>query len=237
MKILLVDDEWLAIDELRYLIESYDACYDIKEATSIEEALSLLVQYSFDVVFLDIHLHNESGMTLAKTINKMPNPPKIIFATAYDEYAIKAFEQNAVDYLLKPYHQQRLNQALERIKHLRSNETVEVVKYPKTHPIELEDRIYMVHTSDIMMIEAQQKMTKVYTQQQAYQTSMTLNEWQKRLDPQQFMRTHRSFIVNISSVIAIEPWFNQTLQLTLPSRLKAPVSRPNVKEVKQRLGI
>ena len=103
MNILIVDDEPLARNELSYLLNQSTEIKDIQEADSIEEALEKLLQYPVDLVFLDIHLTDESGLILADKINRMSHPPILIFATAYDEYAVQAFEHEARDYLLKPF--------------------------------------------------------------------------------------------------------------------------------------
>src|SRR5699024_8482462 len=116
MHALIVDDEPLARNELSYLLKQTDEISAIEEADSIEEALEKLLQEKIDIAFLDIHLTEESGLTLADKMNQMTNPPIIVFATAYDEYAIEAFERDARDYLLKPFEQKRVKQTVQRAK-------------------------------------------------------------------------------------------------------------------------
>ncbi|MGT2637294.1 LytR/AlgR family response regulator transcription factor [Streptococcus ratti] len=239
MKVLVVDDEPLARNELIYLLHKYDEHLSIQEADDIPSALTLLLQEHYDVAFLDIQLRDASGMTLAESINKMPNPPLIIFATAYDQYAITAFENNARDYLLKPYEPERLKAAMDKVMQSLGarNNTGGEHRQPLAYPISEEDRIYMVQTSDIIMIEALQGKTIIHTSQKQYESHDSLAHWQGKLPSEQFVRVHRSYLVNLQMITVVEPWFNQTLQLTLADRLKVPVSRANVKSLKERLGI
>ncbi|HFI0463523.1 TPA: LytTR family transcriptional regulator DNA-binding domain-containing protein [Streptococcus suis] len=240
MHLLIVDDEPLARDELTYLLKNYDPSLKIDQADGIETALSALVQSAYDVIFLDIHLSDQSGMTLAATINKMAQPPVIIFATAYDQYALEAFEQNARDYLLKPYDEKRLAQAMDKVKASRAQgqaDQPEPKVYPPAHPIEKDDRIYMVATDSLVMIEAQQGLILVHTQDKVYEDHATLVYWEDKLDPAKFMRVHRAFIINLDKVVTIEPWFNQTLQVTLSNGQKAQVSRSKVRDFKDRMGL
>lgn len=238
MHLLLVDDEPLARDELSYLLLQYDPSFSIDQADSIEMAQSFLLEKAYDLVFLDIHLHDQSGMTLATTINKMPHPPKIIFATAYDHYAVQAFDQNAQDYLLKPYEPERLAQALKKsLKEERTEEVRRPAAYPQAHPLAVEDRIFMIPTEKIQLLEAQQGATLLYTDDQTYSDNGSLVYWETRLDPQIFMRIHRSYLVNLKAIQVIEPWFNQTLQVTLANGQKAQVSRTFVKAFREVMGL
>ncbi|MGT2924438.1 LytR/AlgR family response regulator transcription factor [Streptococcus caviae] len=239
MKVLVVDDEPLARNELIYLLHKYDEHLSIQEADDIPSALTLLLQEHYDVAFLDIQLRDASGMTLAESINKMPDPPLIIFATAYDQYAITAFENNARDYLLKPYEPERLKAAMDKVRQslrARDNTGGEQAQ-PLAYPISEEDRIYMVQASDIIMIEALQGKTIIHTSQKQYESHDSLAYWQEKLPSEQFVRVHRSYLVNLQMITVVEPWFNQTLRLTLADHLKVPVSRANVKSLKERLGI
>lgn len=237
LKILIVDDEPLARDELRYLLEKYDKKNILYEAESLSDALVLLLQERFDVVFLDIQLRDESGLTLADHIQKMPDPPVIIFATAYDQYAVDAFDKNARDYLLKPYEFDRLVMAMNKIKSDVKNQDFLSHKGPKLFPVMEDERIYMVSPKDIIMIEALQGKCLVHTITKQYQTHDSLVQWQDKLPDGQFLRVHRSYLVNSDKITVIEPWFNQTLQLTLANQIKVPVSRANVKWFKETLGL
>lgn len=115
MKALIVDDEPLARNELQYLLNLNDAIDEIEEAENIEETLEKLLYNTFDLIFLDINLMDESGIDLAQKINKMKRSPHIIFATAHEKFAVKAFELNATDYILKPFEKERINQAVNKV--------------------------------------------------------------------------------------------------------------------------
>lgn len=242
MKVLVVDDEPVARNELIYLLNKYDSNLVIAEAHDMATALAILLRETFDVALLDIHLRDDSGLQLAEYINKMPKPPLLIFATAYDQYAIQAFEQDARDYLLKPYEFDRLKQAMDRVKGALSTSTIieSVTSGPlfkQQYPLTVEDRIYLVSADDILLIEAMQGKLIIQTPDKIYEIDGSLQQWQDKLPSSQFVRVHRSYIVNINAIKTIEPWFNQTLQLHLCNKITVPVSRANVKPLKQMLGI
>lgn len=242
MKVLVVDDEPVARNELIYLLNKYDSNLVIAEAHDMATALAILLRKTFDVALLDIHLRDDSGLQLAEYINKMPKPPLLIFATAYDQYAIQAFEHDARDYLLKPYDFDRLKQAMDRVKGALSTSTIieSVTSGPlfkQQYPLTVEDRIYLVSADDILLIEAMQGKLIIQTPDKNYEIDGSLQQWQDKLPSSQFVRVHRSYIVNINAIKTIEPWFNQTLQLHLCNKITVPVSRANVKPLKQMLGI
>lgn len=122
MKVLLVDDEPLARQELSYIIKQYQADVEIYEANNIKSAQTFLLKEKVQVVFLDMHLQNERGLELMDTINAMDTPPLVVFATAYDDYAIKAFDMNATDYILKPFEDERIQLVLQRLDKLIANQ-------------------------------------------------------------------------------------------------------------------
>ncbi|HGA2667690.1 TPA: response regulator transcription factor LtdR [Streptococcus agalactiae] len=242
MKVLVVDDEPVARNELIYLLNKYDSNLVIAEAHDMATALAILLRETFDVALLDIHLRDDSGLQLAEYINKMPKPPLLIFATTYDQYAIQAFEHDARDYLLKPYDFDRLKQAMDRVKGALSTSTIieSVTSGPlfkQQYPLTVEDRIYLVSADDILLIEAMQGKLIIQTPDKNYEIDGSLQQWQDKLPSSQFVRVHRSYIVNINAIKTIEPWFNQTLQLHLCNKITVPVSRANVKPLKQMLGI
>ncbi|GEQ49049.1 LytTR family transcriptional regulator DNA-binding domain-containing protein [Tetragenococcus koreensis] len=241
MDVLIVDDEALARNELKYLLNQCEGVSLIIEASTIQEALEILLTESIDLAFLDIQLTNESGLDLADKIAKMPHPPEFVFATAYDEYAIEAFEKNARDYILKPFELERVQEAVRRIQ-ARSNddnalqeETQSLVR--KSVPIQDQDRIIMVNMSDILAMEVSKGETKVYTKEKVYHTQVPLTYWEQKLGQQAFMRVHRSFIVKIDAIKEIQPWFNHTYQLTIADGLKVPVSRSYIKRFKEKVGL
>ena len=240
MHTLIVDDEPLARNELSYLLDQCEEVTSIEEADSIEEALEKLLQKDIDLVFLDIHLTEESGLTLADKINRMPDPPVIVFATAYDQYAIQAFERDARDYLLKPFELERVQQAVQRANATltESKQHFEATEEPSSvFPVQMDDRIFMVRMEEILALEVNQGATTIYTLEKDYKTFEPLTSWEKRLPTPPFMRVHRSFLVNLDKIDEIQPWFNQTYQITTENNLKIPVSRSYAKQFKEQMGL
>lgn len=242
MYILLVDDEALARNELKYLLKQCEGVASIMEVSTVQEALEILLTTTIDLAFLDIQLTNESGLELADKIKQMPHPPFVVFATAYDEYAIEAFEKNARDYILKPFELERVQEAVNRVRQSRQSqalsfETKEQSQAKQNIPIQDEDRIIMVNMADILALEAAKGITKIYTKTKTYHTQSSLTYWQQKLDEESFMRVHRSFIVKIDAINEIQPWFNHTYQLNITDQLKIPVSRSYIKSFRERLGL
>lgn len=237
MQVLIVDDEPLARNELSYLLEQCEEVNGIEEADSIEEALEKLLQLEIDIAFLDIHLTKESGLTLADKINQMTDPPIIVFATAYDEYAIQAFERDARDYLLKPFELKRVQETIKRAKETLINKKKQKYKPTEKLPIQTNDRFYMVKVEEILAIEVNQGETTIYTQEKNYLTTEPLNAWAQKLPSPPFIRVHRSYLVNFEKIIEIQPWFNQTYQLTIENNLKVPVSRSYISQFRQLMGL
>ncbi|MGX7420187.1 LytTR family transcriptional regulator DNA-binding domain-containing protein [Carnobacterium gallinarum] len=236
MHILIVDDEPLARDELGYLITKNYPASSIDEAESVTEALEKMLNQRPDLVFLDIHLTDESGFELANKFKRMKNPPQIIFATAYDEYALQAFEANAIDYILKPFEEQRIRQAIEKVTtNPKQNENEPNVT--TNLAVQMEERIFIVAVADILYLSVDNGETHIVTQKRQYDTNETLSRIETKLDSQKFLRTHRSFIVNIQAIREIQPWFNHTYQITVTNGVKIPVSRSYVKRLKEHLGL
>lgn len=238
--VLLVDDEPLAREELTYLVTQHPSISSTSEADSVEEAMEQIMDQKPDIIFLDIHLTDESGFDLAEKLQKLKKPPYLIFATAYDEYALKAFKVNAMDYILKPFDEAIVHAALDKAlaiigstapKQAKKKEVVETI------PIQGEDRIFLVHPKDIYLVSVEDKELSVHTENETYQTTGSLSKIEKRLPTDIFFKTHRSFILNTTKIQEIQPWFNHTLQVTLDNGLKVPVSRSYVKPFKETIGL
>lgn len=240
MNILIIDDEPLARNELMYLLNQCKGINTIIEAGSIEEALECLLKQSIDLAFIDIQLTNETGLDLADKIGKLPNPPSIVFATAYDDYAIQAFEKNARDYILKPFELSRVMQAVKRVMASKVQRNPKLNKSNDSQenlPIQMGDRIIMVKVNEILAIEVSGGEATIHTKNEPMLSKEPLTAWEKRLTNANFMRVHRSFIIQMDAIQEIQPWFNHTYQVTLKNQLKIPVSRSYIKEFKFRVGI
>ena len=242
MYTLIVDDEPLARNELAYLLERCEGITAIVEAESIEEALEKMLQHEIDLIFLDIHLTSESGLTLANKINQLKNPPMIIFATAYDEYAIKAFELNATDYVLKPFELPRIQDAVQKAYTRYQKERVQLQaedkqEYLKTIPIQMDERIYIVKIEDIISIAVDNGITTIYTIEREYTTNEPLNAYEEKVKGHAFLRVHRSYLLNVKEILEIQPWFNHTFLVTMSNQIKIPVSRHYMKQFKEEVGL
>ncbi|MBC9824644.1 LytTR family transcriptional regulator DNA-binding domain-containing protein [Carnobacterium inhibens] len=242
MYALIVDDEPLARNELAYLLERCEGITAIVEAESIEEALEKMLQHEIDLIFLDIHLTSESGLTLANKINQLKNPPMIIFATAYDEYAIKAFELNATDYVLKPFELPRIQDAVQKAYTRYQKERVQLQaedkqEYLKTIPIQMDERIYIVKIEDIIAIAVENGITTIYTDEKEYTATEPLNAYEEKVKGHAFLRVHRSYLLNMKEILEIQPWFNHTFLVTMSNQVKIPVSRHYMKQFKEEVGL
>ncbi|MFL2079741.1 LytR/AlgR family response regulator transcription factor [Marinilactibacillus psychrotolerans] len=241
MNVLIVDDEPYAVDELKYLTEKSRYVDTIMEADNIKDAFGLIIQYSIDLVFLDIHLANEDGLELADKIQMLASPPFIVFATAYDEYAIMAFEKNAKDYILKPFELERVQSAINRVQSDITNKkmisTTDGTFNNEKIPIHLSDRIIMIPVKDIFAVEVAQGKTTIHTEYKKYTTFESLISWEHKLKNTSIMKVHRSYLIHLDAIEEIQPWFNHTVQLTLVNGLKIPVSRSYLREFKLKVGL
>ena len=244
MRVLIVDDEPLARNELAYLLGKCEGVSAIAQADSIEEALGTMLEDPVDLIFLDIHLTNESGLSLAVKINKLKKPPLIIFATAFDDYAVKAFELNATDYVLKPFELERIQQAVKKAYGQYRKHEIGEPETPKRKdaglqvlPIQMDERIYMLQVPEIIAIGIENGETTIYTKNMEYIIHEPLSALEKKIGGQPFLRVHRAFLINLKEIKEIQPWFNHTFQLTMSNGLKIPVSRSYMKEFKEKVGI
>ncbi|WP_076461519.1 LytR/AlgR family response regulator transcription factor [Limosilactobacillus caccae] len=239
MKILIVDDEPLAREELKYLVENNDQVAAVLEADGVEEAKKVVKAYQPEMVFLDIQLTDGSGMALAAWFESLPHSPHVVFATAYDQYALAAFDVNAVDYVLKPFRQSRIDEAIDRVAKLGQTKE-DSSSHKQANPrllISSDERVLVVKKRDILFLQAQDGNVHIQTaDRQEIVSKQSLVNIAHQLDPAKFLRIHRSFIVNLDAVKEIQPSFNHTYELTLVDGSKLPVSRSYVNATKEALG-
>jgi len=244
IKAYIVDDEPLAREELKFLLHRSKQVDIVGESDGIDEALIDIAVLKPEIVFLDIELAEENGMTLAKKLDGMEQRPFIVFATAYDEYALEAFDVDAVDYILKPFSEARITKTLEKVKKIQDIEKKDnlshfQVKREGTAKLALlvDDKIILLNYDDIIYLESSEGKCTIYTQDQLVVVSEALVVLEKKLVGKSFLRVHRSFIINLDHVLEIEPWFNSTYNLLMGNGSKVPVSRTYIKDLKQLLGI
>ncbi len=255
IKCIVVDDEKLARDELVYMLGDYGDIRVVGEAENAIEALKLSEEEDIDLMFLDIKMPQISGIELARILMARKNPPMIIFVTAYDQFALEAFQVNAIDYLLKPIDKDQLRETIEnkvykssyklreKYRELekllfyidRAGGSKDVLRKLTVHHNE---KMIPLNFEDIIYITVEDKNTIVRTRDNKFNINHTLNDVYEKLDGNKFFRCHKSFIINLDYVDVIEPWFNATLNLKMKFIDElVPVSRSNVKEFKSIMNI
>jgi len=242
LKALIVEDEAPARLELRYLLQPYqDRIQIVGEATNVPEAKALIDAIDYDVVFLDVSMPGATGMDLGAELKEKHPELKIVFVSAYDQYAVEAFSVQAVDYLLKPVSPERMGETVRRLLEV-SGDNARPAR-PAQPPLEWVPCEFHGHTapiavSDIIYVVAERETIYVCTTDNRYPTRFTLGELEERL-PDHFMRTHRSFIANLRQVREIMPYFNGTYLLKMKDKAQSEVivSRSNVRRVKEIFNI
>ncbi|WP_047248345.1 LytR/AlgR family response regulator transcription factor [Chromobacterium subtsugae] len=241
LKALIVEDEYLARQELAYLIREHSGIEILASVEDGLEAFKFLQENEVDVVFLDIHIPSIDGLLLAKNLHKTTRPPRIVFVTAYKEFAVEAFEVEAFDYILKPYNEQRIAHVLHKLEALEpppspaaSAPAADAAPASRTVNLAKGDSIIVTPCDDIYYVEADEKVTLVYTARDRYVMAMSISEFVSRLPADSFFRCHRSFCVNIHKIREIAPWQNSTYIIKLYDlKAEIPVSRSNIKAFRQ----
>lgn len=251
IRAMIAEDERLAREELAYLVQQEEGFVLCPSAENGEQLLELFHRYHPDVIFLDIHMPSLSGIEVAKRLliegkGTHPYMPLFVFSTAYDEYAIEAFNLEAVDYLLKPYDTQRFKMAASRIrKRLQYHEnefneqaeesTVIAKRLGPNHQAKLlieegENKIILAPQS-IQYVVKKERFIEIHTEQGEIQAKMTLQELEDKVKDFPFFRPHRSYLVNLDYIYEISPWFNGAYNAILKNKekTKIPVSRTTAK--------
>lgn len=241
LKIFVVEDEQFARQELIYLLKNTGTVEIIGEAESMHEALWEINDLQPDAVFLDIELAKGNGIDLARQFSNMKKQPMIVFATAYDHYALDAFELEAVDYLVKPIDEARLHRTVAKLLRLHKSDLAAENQNDTPSPIKTltakdGDKIVIIQTADILYIGTENRKAYIKTKNGKYGTDLLLYEVMKKLN-NNFLQVHRGFIVNIKQISAIEPWFNRTYTLLLKDGSEVPVSRTYTKTLKEVLEL
>lgn len=238
MRVLVVDDEAPARDELIYLLKQHSDLEVVGQAEDAETALQLIRKERPEVVFLDISMPGSTGMEAARQMTKLSEPPLVVFATAYDQHAVEAFEVNAVDYLLKPFAEERVTETIEKLRKILGQ------RKPTNHLLQNkiavsdEDLIKLLDPTEIVYASRQGRDVVIKTRDHFYTVHYTLNNLEQRLAQQPFFRPHHSFLVNVDHIEKIEPGF-QGHQLVMKDKeaTRIPVSRSGMKEIKRLLGL
>jgi two-component system LytT family response regulator/two-component system response regulator LytT len=266
MTALIIDDEELAREELKYLLDTTGNVEVLAQGTNGIEAVDLIRTYQPDVVFLDVQMPGLDGFAVLKKLlehNDGEHLPQIIFATAFDQYAVKAFDVNAIDYLLKPFEHARVLQALERarqrLQEVHSHESgskagdlsgdirigallklIEQQQQPQKHSgkiiLQAQSRLLLVDQKDICFASIDEGViTAVTPTLEGQSKCRTLEELLDLLDPLIFWRAHRSFVVNINHIKEVVPWFKSSYQLRMDDKKQTeiPVSRAQTRRLRE----
>jgi two-component system LytT family response regulator len=253
----LVDDEQLAIERLTRLLANFDSLRIAGSATDPAQAFDYLNSESIDVLFLDIQMPGMNGFEL---LSRLTEQPLVIFTTAYDEYALRAFEVNSIDYLVKPIETSQLERALRKLDRLRpvpkpdwqrdpglpvllkelaASLRGDLPDYPRRIASRVGERISFLDLDAITHFVAQDKLTYAVVNGHRHCIDQTIAELERRLDPARFLRIHRSALVNVDWIHEVNSWFAGKVILTLRDapRTQIPVARDRVRVLKSRLGI
>jgi len=270
---LIIDDEQLAREELKYLLDQAGGVEVVAQGTNGIEALELIDEYHPDLVFLDVQMPGLDGFAVIQRLmdRKRANPgaangkdaeplPQIVFATAYDQYAVRAFDVNAVDYLLKPFELRRVQQAVEKVRgrlaggpagtatalpESQIDALLQILNRPQgasrtPQPAKLivqaQSRLLLVDQGDICYAAIDEGVIRIATQSfEGHSKCRTLEELLDLLDPALFWRAHRGFVVNINHIREVVPWFKSTYQLRMNDKKQTeiPVSRAQTRRLRE----
>jgi two-component system LytT family response regulator/two-component system response regulator LytT len=252
IKIVLVDDERPAREELRFLLEQNPNIKIIGEFASGAQAIEHIPGLQPAVIFMDVHLQDMDGLDVVRALQQLDVHASVVFATAFDVHAIHAFELNAVDYILKPFSQERLRVTIDRIQQrLQPNDLelsrkitqliqeIGIKQRPRKLTATCKGRVVLIDPQELLYVVAEGRYASLVTAQKIWPTTFSLQEIQERLDPVQFLRTHRAYIVNLDRIKEVIPWFNATYKIVMDEENspEIPVSRTYIKVLKERLDV
>jgi two-component system LytT family response regulator len=237
MKAIIIDDERLARQELKNLLSAHKEIEVIAECNNAQSAKEKIAELNPDVIFLDIQMPGKTGLELIEEVSALPD---VVFVTAYDEYAIKAFEVNAYDYLLKPVSPERLAETIKKLTLKESSE-----KKENTTPLKENDQVFIkdgektwfVRLSNIRLFESEGNYVRVYFDNFRPLILRSLNSLEERLDEKTFFRASRKHIVNLSWVESIETWFNGGLMVKLKGGQEIEISRRQAVKLKDMMSL
>lgn len=260
---LIVDDEQLAREELKFLLDSVGGVEVIAQGTNGIEAVDLIEEHQPDMVFLDVQMPGLDGFAVLKKLQEHRQAragaeseplPQIVFATAYDQYAVRAFDVNAVDYLLKPFDRERVKQAVERVKarlaggpngnaqDTQLDALLRLLNRPQAAPqpakliVQAQSRLLLVDQAEICYAAIEEGVIRIVMPNfEGHSKCRTLEELLDQLDPAVFWRAHRGFVVNINHIREVVPWFKSSYQLRMNDKKQTeiPVSRSQTRRLRE----
>ncbi len=243
IKAVLIDDEPLARSIVREYLQSYPDIEIMAECNDGFEGVKAIAQYKPDLIFLDIQMPKINGFEMLELVE---TPPAVIFTTAFDEFAIKAFEQHAIDYLLKPFSKERFDKALNKwlagrvTENKNASALLESVAQPEERlriVVKKGSNIVILPIHTVYYIEAFDDYVKIHTKEGFYLKKKTMSFYEKTLDTTQFVRIHRSYLLNIQELTKIEPMEKDNHVALLKSGVRIPLSQSGYSKLKEVLGI
>ena len=236
MKAIIVDDERLARKELSSLLEKFGNVEIVGEAANADEAETMIAEKRPDLLFLDVNMPGRTGFELLESLDPAP---QVIFVTAYDEHALKAFEVNALDYLLKPIDPERLEAAVSKLQESQETSEDQRKELHEDDQVFLKDgeKCWFVTLKEVRYFESEGNYIRVRFSDQKPLVQRSHNKLEEKLDPHIFFRANRKHIVNLRWVEKIEPWFNGGLMLKLKSGEQIEVSRRQASRFKDLLSL
>jgi two-component system LytT family response regulator len=230
IKTIVIDDERLAREELKKILLDYPEIEVIGEAVNAEDGLEKIKELQPDLIFLDVSMPGMNGFDMLKKLEDMP---QVVFVTAHDEFALKAFENNALDYILKPVSAERIASLVKKISQEEEAEHHFLLNERKERRLSANDRVFIkdgekcwfIELSKIRMMESDGNYVKVYFENFRPMVLRSLNSFEERLDPEVFFRANRKFIINLHHVVAIENWFNGGMKVELSKGEVIEISR------------
>ncbi len=244
IRVLIIDDESLARSIVKEYLAVYEGVTVVQECNDGFEGVKAIMQYRPDLIFLDIQMPKINGFEMLELLE---NPPAVVFTTAFDEYAIRAFEAQAVDYLLKPFSKDRFDKAFQKwlVAFQNEQQLVSPIKaiseqlQVNTNRVVVKTggKIKIIPFADIHFIEAADDYVKIHCEEGAFLKNKTMAYFEQALDSNSFSRSHRSYIVNVQKITRLEPYEKEGYLAVLESGTKVPVSKTGYTRLKQVLGL
>lgn len=239
IRTIIIDDEPLAAGIVREFLAEFPQFEIVDQCEDGFQAMKSIQKYQPDLLFLDVQMPKITGFELLELLDE---PPSVIFTTAFDQYALKAFDAQAVDYLLKPFSQDRFRQAVERFlstqeKEIDASGIQDLAEKSNRLVVRVKNEIKIIPVSEVMYFEAQDDYIAIHTDSGQFLKKMTMKSLEESLSPDQFARIHRSYMLNLNQITRIEPYERDSYLVFLKNGEKLPVSKTGYARLRQVLGL
>jgi two-component system LytT family response regulator len=242
IKTIIIDDEPLAASIVQEYLSEFPQFEIVKVCQDGFEGLKAVQQFQPDLIFLDVQMPKITGFEMLELVE---NPPAVIFTTAFDEFAVKAFDAMAIDYLLKPFSMSRFSQAIDKFLQqflvennaTKSEEFSGLAEKRERLVVRIKNEIKIIPTAQVVYFEAEDDYIAIHTQSGKYLKKMTMKSLEEAMDPSKFVRVHRSFILNVDQIAKIEPYERENYLVKLLNGGQVPVSKSGYSRLRQVLGL